>query len=224
MLYTKGVAIFANKPGAAQDFVPIREVRDGLIVLNDGSMRAVLLTSSINFALKDQATQEAIISQFQNFLNGLDFSLQIFIESRRLDIRPYIVQLETRYREEKVDLMKIQTREYIDFIKSFTESTNIMNKSFFVVVPYTPPILTAKKSFKFLSFGGKKNAKEAREDSDRLFSENRAELEQRIAVVEQNLLRTGVRVVQLGTEEIIELFYKLFNPGETEKPIPMEAE
>lgn len=224
---------FKNKNQAAQDFIPLKEVRDGIVILNDNSMRAILLTSSINFALKDASTQEAIIMQFQNFLNSLDFSVQIFIQSRRLDIRPYLALLEDRYKAQQSDLMKVQTREYIDFIKSFTESTNIMNKSFFIVIPYAPAILENSKglsgSLSKLKIGGiglvggKQTPKETGEEAERLFAESRAQLDQRIAIVEQGLSRTGIRVAMLGSEEIIELFYKLFNPGETEKPIELAS-
>jgi type IV secretory pathway VirB4 component len=121
---------------ATQEFVPIKDVRDGTITLKDGSLRAIVLASSVNFSLKSDDERNAIIIQFQDFLNSLDFSVQISIQSRRLNILPYIALLEERYKEQLNDLMKIQTREYIDFIKKFTETTNIMRKSFFVVVPY----------------------------------------------------------------------------------------
>src|SRR3989344_1718951 len=107
---------------STQEFVPVSEVRDGVIVLKDGGLRAVLLASSINFALKSEDEQTAFIVQFQNFLNSLDFSCQIFIESRMLDIRPYIATLEVAYKNQLDDLMRIQIREYIEFIKSFTEA------------------------------------------------------------------------------------------------------
>src|SRR5579872_3485765 len=127
---------------ASQDFVPIKEVREGIVILKDGGLRSILLASSLNFSLKSEDERNAILFQFQDFLNSLDFSIQIFIQSRRLDIRPYIALLEERYKEQVNDLMKIQTQEYIEFIKNFTESTNIMTKSFFVVVPYSPAIIT----------------------------------------------------------------------------------
>lgn len=201
---------------AAQEFVPIREVRDGIVVLKDGSMRAIILASSLNFALKSADEQEAIIFQFQSFLNSLDFSVQIFIESRRLDIRPYLATLEDRAKNQTNDLMKIQTREYIEFIRSFTESTNIMKKSFFIVIPYTPALFQNKKAnFGLFSAKKEKGAAENQEN----FEENRTQIEQRVSIVEQGLVRCGVRVLPLGTEEIVELFYKIFNPAETEKPI-----
>jgi len=118
---------------AAQDFVPIKEVRDGVVILKDGSMRAVLMVSSLNFALKSQDEQESILFQFQNFLNSLDFSVQFFVQSRELDIRPYLNLLEERYRAQTEDLMRIQVREYIGFVKNFIENSDIMSKSFFIV-------------------------------------------------------------------------------------------
>ncbi len=206
------------KSKAAQEFVPIKEVRDGIVVLKDGALRAVLMTSSINFALKSEEMQGAILMQFQNFLNSLDFMVQIYVQSRRLDIRPYIALLEERYKEQKIDLMKIQTREYIEFVRTFTENSEIMSKNFFVVVPFTPSTLGMEKKNSIGGIFGKKTIENMDAKID-IFEENRTQLEQRVASVEQGLLRTGIRVVQLGSEEVIELFYKIFNPGDTEKPI-----
>lgn len=207
---------------STQDFVPVSEVRDGVVVLKDGSLRAVLLASSINFALKSEDEQTAFIVQFQNFLNSLDFSCQIFVQSRMLDIRPYIATLEAAYKEQLDDLMRIQIREYIEFIKSFTEAANIMTKNFFVVVPYSSgaSIASAKGVSKILPFGGKQSA----EDENRGFEEQVSQLEQRISIVQQGLVRTGVRTVQLGTEEAIELLYKMFNPGEEGKPMTLQQQ
>ncbi len=201
---------------SSQDFVPIKEIRDGVVVLKDDSLRGIVMTSSINFALKSADEQNAIIYQFQNFLNAINFSIQIFTESRRLDIRPYIALLEKVEKEQTNELLHIQTKEYIEFIKSFTETVNIMTKSFFVVVPYSPAIIQTKKSV-LSSFLGKKD--EAREQRKESFEENRTQLLQRMEVVMGGLTRIGVRAVPLGTEEIVELYYKLFNPGDTEKPI-----
>lgn len=205
---------------SAQQFVPIKEVRDGIVILKNGSMCAILMTSSINFALKSEDERTAILLQFQNFLNSLEFSIQIFIQSRSLDIRPYITLLEERYIEQTTDLMRIQTRAYIDFVKSFTEGSNIMTKHFFIVVPYSVSIIKRKGGL-LQSLVGKKT-RQSIEERSAAFEENRSQIEQRIAVIEQGLARTGVRIVNLGTEEIIELFYRLFNPGELSKPIPLE--
>lgn len=215
----------ATAAKATQEFVPIKEVRDGIIVLKDGSLRAIVLASSLNFSLKSENERQAILLQFQDFLNSLDFSVQICLESRKLDIRPYIALLEQRERKQTNDLMKIQVREYIDFIKNFTENVNIMTKHFFVVVPYSPTIIQTKPAGGVLgslkialpTMKGGATAK----TNDEVFGEYRTQLLQRISVVEQGLVRCGVRVVELGSEEVIELFYKLFNPGEAEKPIQL---
>jgi type IV secretory pathway VirB4 component len=200
-----------------QEFVPIREIRDGVVILKDGSMRAIVMASSLNFALKSTDEQNSIIFQFQSFLNALDFSVQIFIQSKKLDIRPYLALLESRYKEQLTDLMKIQTREYIEFIRTFVENSNIMTKSFFVVIPYSPPVLGSSKNPVGGLFGGKK--KETTVGGSDSFEESRTQIEQRVGVVEQGLTRCGVRVAELGTEEIVELYYKIFNPGDMEKPI-----
>ncbi len=201
-----------------QAFVPIKEVRDGIIILKDGSMRAILMTSSVNFALKSEDEQKSIIYQFQNFLNGLNFDIQIFVQSRNLDIRPYVSLLQDRLKVQTDDLMKIQIKEYVQFIKSFTEQANIMTKRFFVVIPYTPLgiDLTKKKTF-----FGSKSAVQKKQDASDAFAESRMQIAQRIDVVLSGVSRTGVRAVQLGTEEVIEVFYQLFNPGEAEKPLSL---
>ncbi|MBI2086785.1 MAG: hypothetical protein HYT69_01275 [Candidatus Zambryskibacteria bacterium] len=214
---------------ATQEFVPIKEVRDGIVILKDGGMRGILLCSSMNFSLKSADEKNAILFQFQDFLNSLDFSIEILVQSRKLDIRPYIALLEEQEKEQSNNLMKIQVREYIEFIKNFTESTNIMTKHFFVVIPYSPTILNPAaasgivSTFDFrqrLGFGGQVgNNSENALAGEAAFDENRSQLEERLSVVEQGLVRTGIRVARLGTEEVIELFYKAFNPGETEKPL-----
>ena len=209
---------------STQEFVPIREVRDGIVVLKDGSLRTILLASSLNFALKSEDEQTAFIVQFQNFLNSLDFSVQIFVQSRMLDIRPYVATLEVAYKAQLDDLMRVQIREYIEFVKSFTEAANIMTKNFFVIVPYAPNAIIGGEHGLMSRlpgpFGKKKNSAE---EANKTFEEQVSQLEQRISIVQQGLIRTGVRTVQLGTEEAIELFYKMFNPGEEGKPMPVSA-
>jgi len=199
---------------ATQEFVPIEDVKDGVLVLKDGGMRGILMASSINFSLKSDNERQAILLQFQDFLNSLDFSIQIVVQSRRLDIRPYVALLENRYKEQTNDLMKIQIEQYIQFVKNFTESTSIMTKNFFVVIPYDSSTISGKGGL--LQGLGKQPSKETKIED---FEEKRVQLEQRMGVVEQGLTRCGIRVAKLGTDEVVELFYKIFNPGETEKPI-----
>ena len=208
---------------ATQDFVPIKEIRDGVIVLKDGGLRTIVLASSTNLSLKSEEEQKATILQFQNFLNTLDFPVQISIQSRKLDIRPYLLLLENRMKVQNEPLLKLQTREYIEFIKNFTDSVAIMTKSFFVVVPYTPQAFkTETNAFKGL-FSKKKNKSEAKADEQANFEEKRSQLEERVGVIEQGLARCGIKSVTLGTEEVVEVFYKVFNPGEVEGKINLEG-
>lgn len=211
---------------ATQKFIPIREIRDGVVILKDGGMRMVVLVSSSNFALKSEDEQIAILSQFQSMLNTLDFPIQIFIQSRRLDIRPYLQVLRGRLRAQLSDLMRIQMQEYIDFIRTFTESTNIMTKTFFVVVPSSRGLSGGGAGgaglFDFFKKGKTAPSADKVAKETESFEEARSQMEQRVAVVIQGLARTGLRAVPLGTEELTELYYKFFNPGETEKPISAE--
>lgn len=205
---------------STQNFVPIKEIREGVVIRKDYTMCAVLMASSINLALKSADEQKSVLMQFQNFLNSIDFTVQFIIQSRELDIRPYIALMEEQYKNQENDLMKIQTREYISFIKDFTENTNIMTKSFFVVVPYTTSVVsTTKDSGVTGSLKALLGSKSSKTISQEVFEESRSQLEQRVVVVEQGLTRTGVRLAQLGTEELIELYYKIFNPGDLEKPM-----
>ena len=206
---------------ATQEFVPIKEVRDGIIVLKNDELRAIVLANSVNLALKSADEQQATIMQFQNFLNTLDFSVQISIQSRRLDIRPYLLLLENRIKLQNEPLLKLQTREYIDFIKNFTDSVAIMTKNFFVVVPYTHTTLKSNSGIldKIFKRGNKAEEKAAKQIA---FEEKRSQLEERVAVIQQGLSRCGINSAQLGTEEVVEVFYKVFNPGELEGKIKIE--
>ncbi len=211
----------ALKARPTQQFVPIEEVRDGVVVLKDGGLRAVLMASSVNLSLKSADEQQAIIYQFQNFLNSLDFSTQIVVQSRRRDMRPYLLLLEDRMKENVEPLIKIQIKEYIEFIRKFSEAVSIMTKTFFVVVPYSAPILNTQDSLAKGLISGMK--KKAAGTENVQFEEKRSQLDQRIAVVQSGLDGIGVRSVQLNTEEVIELFYKTFNPGDSSHGIRIDG-
>lgn len=199
-----------------QEFVPIKEIRDGLIVLKDGGVRAVLLASSVNMALKSYDERQALYYNYQAFLNSIDFSLQILTQSRRYDILPYLSVLGDRQKEELEPLMKVQIREYIEFIKGFTDTHNIMQKRFYIIVPYTSSLSDASiSSIMPLNPFKKTTPKKEKEDETALFEEKRSQLEQRLAVIISGLKRIGVRAVQLGSDELVELFHKSFNPGDT---------
>ncbi|MDP2788702.1 MAG: hypothetical protein Q8O46_01440 [bacterium] len=213
----------AIKAKASQEFVPIREVRDGIVVLKDGGLRAIVLANSVNLSLKSIDEQKATILQFQSFLNTLDFSAQISVQSRRLDIRPYLLTLENRMKVLSEPLLKLQTKEYIEFVRKFTESVNIMTKTFFVVVPYSHISLKSESKI-FKGFFSKREAKEIQATKQFDFEEQRSQLEQRVNVVQQGLASCGIKSIQLGSEEVIEIFYKVFNPGEQEGKIELESQ
>jgi len=204
---------------ATQKFVPVKEIRNGIILLKDGGYRGVLICSSINFGLKSSDEQHAIIIGFQNFLNTLDFSIQIVVNSRRMDLRPYLALLEGKEPEQKTELMRIQLREYIEFVRSFTDQANIMTKSFYVVVSYVPHLSTESA----VSFFQQKSTSAKNTAAKASFEEDRAQLEQRLTLVASGLAGTGIRAVPLGTEEVIELLYRSFNPGELENPIRLDT-
>ncbi len=208
----------------SQEFIPIKDIRNGVIVLNNGDLRMILMASSLNFGLKSTEEQAAIILQFQNVLNSIEFPIQIFIQSKRLDIRPYIKMLEDREKMQLIDAMKIQTHEYIGFIRDFTSRTNIMSKTFFIVIPYSGAKSVGKLGGGGILgsiFPGKKGGQAKKESTEekQSFEESRVQLEQRASIVEQGLARCDIRTTRIGTEEITELFYQKFNPGELDAAI-----
>jgi hypothetical protein len=201
-----------SNTGASQDFVPIKEIKDGLVVLDDGTLVAISLVTSVNISLKSAEEQASTIAAFQAFINILEFPVQISVQSRKLDIDPYLELLETRLKEQSNEIIKLQTIEYISFIKNFTDSINIMEKQFFLVVSYKPVIVSADKKGIFSLFS-KKTQAEADLSSKDVIDEARSQLEQRIGLLESGLSRTGVRIKRLDTEATLEVFYTIFNPG-----------
>ncbi len=204
---------------ATQSFVPVKEVRNGVVILKNDGYRGILMCSSINFALKGEDEQRAIIGGFQSLLNTLDFSIQIVVHSRKTDVRPYLALLEERMATQTTELMRLQLREYIAFIRNFIDSSDIMTKMFYVVVPYSPAVGSAVSSaVPFLS-SKKGPASHSTGSAGDSFDEHRVQLEQRMALVVSGLASSGVRAIPLGTEEIIELLYRSFNLSELESPI-----
>lgn len=205
----------------SQDILQIKEIRDGVLILKDGSLRVVMMASSLNFALKSGDEQTAIVMQYQNFLNSLDFTVQFFIQSRKLNIEPYIEILKGAERKQVNELLKIQIAEYVEFIRTFVRASSIVSKSFYVVVPFTPPLFESPKSGLQSIIGGLFGSKKTTKSiSPEKFEEYKNQMWQRVDAVIQGLVRSGVRAVPLSTEELIELFYGLYNPGELEKGKP----
>lgn len=201
---------------ATQDFVSVSDIRGNVVMLKNGQMCMVLLASSINFALKSTEEQQAVLHQFQAMLNTLDFTIQIYVQSRKLNIVPYLNLLSGLDKVQDNDLMRIQLREYIEFIRSFTDEVNVMSKNFFVIIPYTPAKINIQGGIeKILSGGGAPKTQNVTKNmTEDEFNEHRHQLEQRIAIIEQGLNRVGVRTIPLQKDELVEFYYHIFNPND----------
>jgi len=212
---------------STQEFVELQEVRDGVIFLKNGALRQLLMVSGINFDLKSETEQDLMTYGYQNLLNGLDFSIQIFIHSRRLNIENYLQKLQERHNQETNELLKTQIAEYIEFIKSFVTDNAIMDKNFFVVIPYDPVhiLKAAKGLMSFLKRGQTQTPqKQIRQPAENQsidqienIQQNLQQLNQRVGQVVAGLQQIGLRTVSLNTEETIELIYNLYNPQIIEK-------
>ena len=209
----------AIQAASAQQFLSIEAIKDDIAVLKDGQFRIVLMCSSLNFALKSSEEQDAITFQYQNFLNSLDFPIQIVTLSRLLNITPYIETLKTHQHEEDNEYVKIQIGEYIEFIQTLVGSVNIMSKTFYVVIGYSPPVLEKKgilaDALRTMGLSGTEKGEKAQDDAT--FEEHKLQLWQRVDTVIEGLKSFGVRSAPLNTEELVELFYGLYNPTEFEK-------
>ena len=194
---------------ATQAYLEIAEIRDDIVILRDGSYRSVLLCSSVNFDLKSEDEKNAIIYAYQAFINSLTFPLQILIRSRRINLDSYLESLSGFEQNQTNELIRLQTGEYIEFIRRLIEVVNIMEKSFYVVVPHFPSGLTptgAGRSLFSALFGRKTKTPE------RSFREHQGQLTGRTQIIAQGLGSLGVRAAALNTQELIELFYTIYNP------------
>ena len=188
---------------ATQEFLEIKNIREGVVVLKNGGIRGVLMVSSLNFALKSSEEQSSIIYAFQSFLNSLDFSCQIIIQSRNINITPYLDTIKKLEENQTNELLKTQTASYHDFIKNLVAGDSVMTKSFYVVVPYTlTEILGVGKGL----MG--KNQPIGDED----FEKCKNQLWQRLEFLAMGLKRCGLDVIPLTTPELIELYWSLHHP------------
>lgn len=199
-----------NKRPASQTYLPIAEVKDGVVILKDGTLRSVLLTSSINFALKSEDEQNALISSYVSFLNSLDFPLQIVVQSRQLQIKPYLENLTKLEKEQPNELLRAQIADYRAFVSELVDIGQIMTKKFFVVVPYDPAS-SRKKSFWSRLKEVMRPALSVRLKEER-FKKRREDLDQRVRKVMGGLQGMNLEVVQLDTQSLIELYYSSYNP------------
>ncbi len=194
------IASLLGRDDATQNFLDFRQIRDGVIILPNDSLRGVLMVSSINFALKPEEERDAIIYLFQDFLNSLDFWIEMFVQSRQLNITGYLDRLEEIQHEQTNELLRAQTESYREFIEQLVGEGTIMKKNFYAVVPFAP------------SEAGGKSLKLTEENFQRL----KTQLQQRMEFVALGLKRIGLRAVPLTTPELIELLWSMHHPQEAE--------
>jgi type IV secretory pathway VirB4 component len=202
-----------SKTGGAstQSYVDVEAVRDGVVVLKSGALRSVILVSSLNFDLKSSQEQDAILSQYQSFLNSLDFPIQIVVSSKRFNITPYLETIRSQMTVEQSELLRFQSNEYQDFIAHLSEVANIMSKTFYIVVPFAPS--EDKQTGVLGSLKGLFQPQKSTFQSEDLFQTYRSQLMQRVDHVMASIGGTGVHSAPLNTEELIELLYNSYNPS-----------
>ncbi|MFA7653904.1 MAG: TraC family protein [Candidatus Magasanikbacteria bacterium] len=199
-----------NAIPAAQHNLSLAEIKNDTLVMKDGTLRAVLMVSSINFALKNEDEQNAIVSNYVSFLNSLEYPLQIIIQSRKLNIKPYLEGLVKMEREQSNDLLRTQIADYRSFVAELVQLGNIMNKNFFVVVPYDP--LSNKKRSFWSRLSEVVNPAITIKLKESRFLQRKHDLDTRVRIVESGLHGMGLEVARLDTQSLIELIYNTFNP------------
>lgn len=204
----------AKKPASTQNTLLVAEIRDGLVIMRDGSLRAVIMCQSINFDLMSPQEREGVEFGYQGFLNSLDFPIQIFIRSQRVNLNNYINKLEKVHTNQENILLGLLMEDYIAYVRYLVESANIMDKQFYVIVPYYPPLLAAggiatniRKLTTIV-----KPAKETVVINETDFNQYKTQLTQQVQVVLDGMEQMGVQAIPLNTQELIELYYNVYNP------------
>lgn len=206
-----------SNPNSTQNALEIAEIRDGIVIMNDGSFRSVIMVKSTNFDLMSQTEQEAVEFSYQGFLNSLYFPIQIFIRSQRVDLQPYIEKLDKIKSEHDNMLLAMLMDDYINYIYSLSQQANVMNKNFYVVIPYSPlgdtqKAMAQSKDF----FSGLVNLFSPKEKhvviSEADLEKAKTELRNRIQSVLAGLMQAGIQGLPLDTQELIELYYDIYNP------------
>ncbi len=195
---------------STQIYLPIQEIKDGVIILKDGSLRVILMANAVNFELKSEDEQSAIEYSYQNFLNSLDFPIQILIRSKHLELDGYIKKIEELTKKQESELLQMQTLAYVDQIKSLLEYANIMDKEFYIVIPYYPKAIEKSGFVKNLLQIIKPANQTVVYKSD--FEAEKAQLLQRADLCASELGTVGIRCISLNTQELVELYYSLYNP------------
>ncbi len=200
-----------SKPGPpTQRYLDIAEIREDTVVLKDGTLRAVIMVSSINFALKSQEEQQATVQSYMQFLNGLDYPIQVVIQSRKMNVDAYMEALKKREAEISNDLLKAQIRDYRGFVNELVDLGEIMQKRFYVVVPYDP--VTDKKRNFWSKLSEAIMPATIVKLNEKKFKERRYEVMQRVSIIQGGLTGMGLQSAVLDTQSLIELYYTVYNP------------
>lgn len=206
------------KPGPpTQRYLDIAEIKEDVVVMKDGTLRAVLMVSSINFALKSREEQQATIQSYMQFLNGLEHPVQIVVQSRKMNIDRYIESLVEQEGKMSNDLLKAQIRDYRSFINDLVDLGEIMQKRFYVVVPFDPA--TSKKTGFFYRLSSALSPASLVKLDRNKFKERKQSLMQRVSIIQGGLTGMGLKSAVLDTQSLIELYYTVYNPDiyDTEK-------
>lgn len=199
--------------------IDVSEIKNGAMLMRNGSLCGILMVSSVNFALKSIKEQDAIVFRYQEFLNSLDFPIQILLVNRKFDVSGYLTILEEKKIAQENELLRIQTGEYIDFVKGLTQVVNVMSSFFYVVVPYSQTEgQKAAGLFGKMLKGFQKKGKEAKEAEAQSLEQMRSGLWQRMEYISSILAACGLKTVALNDDELLELLYKMYNPEAKEKP------
>lgn len=196
---------------STQSSLIINEIKDGIVIMKDGSLRSVVLTSAINFDLMSQAEQDGAEMAFQGFLNSLHFPVQIVIKSRKIDLDNYIDKLKKSRDDQDNPLLADLMEDYIANVQSLIEEVNIMDKQFFVVIPYFPITAPDKANIVQNLTTILKPANVVSVNSVD-FENSKKELRQRVQLVANGLAQMGLRAIPLNTQELIDLYYTSYNP------------
>lgn len=200
---------------STQDFLAFAEIHEGIVITKTGELRIILMASSINFSLKSEQEQTAIVYAYQSFLNSLTFPIQIMMQSRQLDLTKYLGKLKETANTQSNELLRAQTIDYRDFIERLIKVANIMDKKFYVVVSYMPAAVTQiKKPGGFFSSNKNTNSVQI---TPQQFEKYKIEIVQRVQVIQGGLGSIGVRTAQLNTQQVVELLYGIYNPEEAAK-------
>jgi hypothetical protein len=200
--------------GSMQEELSVSEIKEGVVVVKDGSLRSVLAVSSINFDLKSSTEQEAIIFAYQRFLNSLDFPVQIVISTRKFDIKPYLEMLNRKKNTERNTLLRNQIEDYLNFVGELVNVSNIMSKLFYIVIPFYA--VESKKTGILSKIAAKLNPQKNIYQEREQFETYKNQLFQRVEEIKESLSGSGIRIVSLNTQELIEMYYNCYNPSEFE--------